>query len=97
MLAGLYQQHKTREIFRIILNALFENHPAIVNSGAPSGDSRIRFVSPCEHFADASSSVFGRDALERWMAGEESFALRQSHGMGRNRVNLFHRSAWTAD
>ena len=78
---GRSQQHKTSEIFGVVLDFGGEDDAAVVFGGAAAGDGGGSFVAAGEDFADAAGSVFSGDALEMRVSDEEMFTLGESHGM----------------
>ena len=49
--------------------------------GAAPGNRRTGFIAASDSFPDTPSGVFRRHALELRMGREETFALREGHGM----------------
>ncbi len=91
------QEDETREIFGVVLDFFGEDDAAVMVGGAAAGDGGGYFIAATENFADATSGVFGGDALEEWMLREEAFALRERHRMRRDRSNLVERCAGDRD
>lgn len=91
------QQHKPGEVLGVVLNACGEDHAPIVFGGAAPGNGGSREIAARKYFADAASSVFGRNALQVWVCGEKSFALRESHGMRSNGAESGKRRARATD
>jgi hypothetical protein len=91
------KQNKASEILVVVLDVGSEDDAAVVFRGAAAGDGCGGFVAAGQGFADAAGSVFGRDALEMGMRGEEAFALRERHGMTRDGAEVAERGAGATD
>ena len=91
------QEHEAGEILGIVLDALDKNHAVIMFGGAPSSDGGAGFVRARKRFAHAAGGVFGGNTLPLRMSGEKTLALRQSHGMRSDRLNIRERRAGNRD
>ncbi len=81
-LRGRNEQNEAREIFGIVVNVFGEDGAAVDRGSAARGDTRERFVTAGDDFADATRGVFRRNALQIGMREEEFFALCKRDGMG---------------
>lgn len=75
------QENKARKILGVVLDAFGEDRGAIMLGGAAPGNGGSGFVAAKNDFADAAGGVFRRNALPFGMRGEETFALRERHGV----------------
>src|SRR5206468_13041931 len=91
------QQHKTREIFWIILDIFGKDNTAVLLGGTPASDTSIRFVTTSEDFANASGGIFRRNTLQVRMREEEAFALSERHWMRSHGTKISERPAGTSD
>jgi hypothetical protein len=94
---GGAEEDEASEIFGVVLKAGGENDAVVVFGGAAAGDGCGSFVAAGEGFADAAGGVFGGDALEMRMCDEESFALREGHGMRGDGADVAECGAGAAD
>lgn len=69
----------------------------IMLGGAAPGNGSSGFIAAREHFADAAGSVFRGNAFPVGMRGEETFALRERHGVRGHGANITQRSTRKAD
>jgi len=94
---GGTEQDEAGEIFWVVLDVGGEDNAGVMFGGAAAGDGCGRFVAASEGFANAAGGVFGGDALEVRMCGEETFALRESHGMRGHGADGIEGGAGAAD
>ena len=91
------EKKKAREILGVVLNVGGEDDGGVVFGGAAAGDGSGGFVAAREDFADAAGGVFGGNAFQVGMSDEETFALREGHGMACDGAEVVECGAGAAD
>ena len=95
--AGGAEQEEAGEIFGVVLDIRSEDDARVVFRGAAPGDTCAALITAVDGFAHASGGVFGGNALEMRMCGEEALALSQRHGVRSHGTKAIERRARTAD